>query len=450
MIKKLVRFSTLNPKTTILIIGFLTIPFISYLPKIQKEEDAWSFIPSDNPTKQLFYSVNDYFHLNDLIIVGIESEEDIFNQASLEKIQRLTNQFKSITIITEKHEGELREFINNTSGEIQLLLKEIQKEGISRDDIYEIANLEKLIKSQDQPFSKLLAWIEELRICLFPLEKVNSFFTVEHIKGTEYGLKVDPLIESVPETQENLAQVRDEAISNDLFDKVYVSSDRKSTMITLELAYPENEGIKQHPFTINSSRLSIVKVGRKRFIWEVTPLLWVLEREYSENDLKRLIPIVIVVIITLLFVFFRNLQGIYLPMAVVLTSVIWALGLISILKIKFTILGSVIPVVLIAIGTADAIHILTHYYGELRRGVDKESALRNTMDRMAKPVVITSLTTMVGFSSLAISEIPDIRYFGLFTAFGIFSAMIFSLTVMPAALTLLKSPIKEINIINRL
>jgi len=447
VINKLVKFSTLNPKTIILIIGLLTIPFLIYFPQIQKEENAWTFIPPDNPTKQLFYSVNDYFHLNDLIIVGIESEEDIFNQASLEKIQRLTNQFKSITIITEKQEGELREFINNTSGEIQLLLKEIQKEGISRDDIHEIANLEKLIKSQDQPFSKLVAWIEELRISLFPVEEVNSFFTVEHIKGTEYGLKVDPLIESVPETQEGLAQVRNEAIANDLFDKVYVSSDRKSTMITLELAYPENERNKTTPLYHKLKQSIDSESGPEKIYLGGTPLLWVLEREYSENDLNRLIPIVLVVIITLLFVFFRNLQGIYLTMAVVLTSVIWALGLISILGIKFTVLGSAIPVVLIAIGTADAIHILTHYYGELRRGVDKESALRNTMDRMAKPVVMTSLTTMVGFSSLAISEIADIRNFGLFTAFGIFSAMIFSLTVIPAALTLLKSPIQAGSII---
>ena len=420
----------------------LTIPFLIYFPKIQKEENAWTFIPPDNPTKQLFYSVNDYFHLNDLIIVSIESEENIFNQASLEKIQRLTNQFKLITIITEKQEGELRSFINNTSGEIQSLLTEIQKGGLSRNDIHEIATLEKLIKRQGQPFSKLIAWIEELRISLFPFEEVNSFFTVEHIKGTEYGLKVDPLIESVPETHENLAQVRDEAISNELFDKVYVSSDRKSTMITLELAYPENERNKTTPLYHKLKQIIDSENGPEKIYLGGTPLLWVLERECSENDLKHLIPIVIVVIIILLFVFFRNLQGIYLPMAIVLTSVIWALGLISILGIKFTILGSAIPVVLIAIGTADAIHILTHYYGELRCGVEKESALKKTMERMAKPVVLTSLTTMVGFSSLAISEIADIRNFGLFTSFGIFAAMIFSLTVMPAALTLLKSPVK--------
>ncbi len=220
-------------------------------------------------------------------------------------------------------------------------------------------------------------------------------------------------------------------------------------MITLELAYPENERNKTTLLYHKLKQVIDSEKGPEKIYLGGTPILWVLEREFSENDLKGLIPIVIGVIIILLFVFFRNFQGIYLPMAVVLTSVIWALGLISILQIKFTVLGSAIPVVLIAIGTADAIHILTHYYGELRHGADKETALKNTMNKMARPVVLTSLTTMVGFSSLAISEIGDIRNFGLFTAFGIFSAMIFSLTIMPAALTLLKSPIKEKYVITK-
>ena len=168
--------------------------FSHLFPKdTERRESMVVYPPPDNATKQLFYDVNDYFHLNDLSVVGIESEENIFNHTSLEKIQRLTNQFKSVTIITEKHEEELTEFINNTSDEIQLLLKEVHKKGISRDDIYVISNLEKLIKSQKQPFSKLTTFLENLRICLFPFEEVNRFFTAEHIKGTEYGLKVGSL-----------------------------------------------------------------------------------------------------------------------------------------------------------------------------------------------------------------------------------------------------------------
>jgi hydrophobe/amphiphile efflux-3 (HAE3) family protein len=443
LINKLVKHSILNPKTTILIIGLLTIPFIFYLPKLQMAKDAWANIPPNNVTKEFFYTVKEYFHLNDLIIIGIESEKNIFNYASLEKIQRLTDKFKSITSITNKQENELEELIDSTSGEIQSLLREIQKAGLSRDDIYELAKLEDLIKRQDKPDSKLSAWMEDLRLCLFPFKKVNSFFTIEHIKGTEYGLKVDPLIESLPDTPEDLTQVRKEAISNELFNKMYISLDERSTIIILELAFSESDMDRLRPLYFELKDIIDGEGGSEKLYLGGTPILWVLERELSEGDLKLLLPIVSVVIMALLFIFFRNMQGVYLPMAIVLTSVIWSLGLMSIFNIKLSIIGSAIPVVLIAIGTADAIHILTHYYGELKRGVNKKFALENTMDRMAKPVVMTSLTTMVGFGSLAASKLLMIRDFGIFTAFGIFIAMIFSLTVIPATLTLLRAPIKK-------
>ncbi len=121
-IKKLVKISILKPKATILIIGLLTILFCFFLLSLQREKDPWEIIPN-NGTKQYFYTIKDYYNLNDLIIIGVESQKNIFNQVSLEKIERLTNQVKSITIVSEKHETKLQEFIHNTSGEIHSILK---------------------------------------------------------------------------------------------------------------------------------------------------------------------------------------------------------------------------------------------------------------------------------------------------------------------------------------
>ena len=440
MIKKLVRFSTLKPKTTILIIGLLTIPFCFFLPNLQREKDPWEIIPSNNKTKHYFYTIKKYYNLNDLIIIGVESQENIFNLESLEKVERLTNQVKSITIVSEKYEAELQEFTNNTSGEIHSILKKIQIDGLTRNDILDLAELEDLIENQSQPYSRLVDWIEDVRMCLFPFKKVNSFFTVEHIKGTEYGLKIAPLIKNLPATPENLTQIQEEAISTKLFNKMYVSPDEKSTLLILELAFSESDMEKSIPLYYQLKDIVDSEQGLEKIHLGGTPILWVLQNEFIENDLLTLVPIVSVVIISLLFLYFRNVQGVLLPMAVVLTSIIWSMGLMSILNVRLSVIGTVIPVVLIAIGTADAIHILTHYYGKLMNTEDKKSAIESTMDRMGKPVVFTSLTTIAGFSSLAISKIWMIRDFGIFAAFGIFCAMIFSLTIIPAFLTILRVP----------
>lgn len=439
VIKKLVKISILKPKATILIIGLLTIIFCFFLPNLQREKDPWEIIPN-NEAKQYFYTIKDYYNLNDLIVIGVESQKTIFNQVPLEKVERLTNQVKAITIVSEKHETELQEFIHNTSGEINSILKKIQKDGLSRDDILDLADLEDLIKNQRQPFSKLIAWIDDVRTCLFPFKKVNSFFTVEHIKGTEYGLNVEPFIKNLPEASASLSQIQEEALSTELFNKMYVSQNEKSTLLILELAYSESDMEKSVPLYYKLKDIVDSEQGLEKIYLGGTPILWVLQNEFIEKDLFTLVPIVSVVIMALLFLYFRNIPGVFLPMAVVLTSVIWTMGLMSILNVRLSVVGTLIPVVLIAIGTADAIHILTHYYSKLMNTENKISAIENTMDRMGKPVVITSLTSIAGFSSLAISKIWMIRDFGIFAAFGVFCAMIFSLSIIPASLILLRVP----------
>jgi predicted RND superfamily exporter protein len=98
------------------------------------------------------------------------------------------------------------------------------------------------------------------------------------------------------------------------------------------------------------------------------------------------------------------------------------------------------PVILVAIGCADGIHIITEYYGRLSEGAEKRAAIIDTMEEISSPVVMTSLTSMAGFGSLVTSSLDPIREFGVFTAFGIFAAMVFSLTFIPAMMMILAPP----------
>ena len=98
------------------------------------------------------------------------------------------------------------------------------------------------------------------------------------------------------------------------------------------------------------------------------------------------------------------------------------------------------PVVLMAVGVADGIHILSRYYDELLEHPDISSsdAVIATMREMWRPVMLTSLTTAAGFLSFLTAAIVPIHYFGVFTGVGILVAMVFSLTFLPAMLSLLQ------------
>jgi hypothetical protein len=101
-----------------------------------------------------------------------------------------------------------------------------------------------------------------------------------------------------------------------------------------------------------------------------------------------------------------------------------------------------IPVMLIALGVADGIHLLTNLKEKMLENPDitTTGAINKMVKEMWKPVVMTSITTAVGFVSLLTSEVYPVKYFGLFTAFGVMAAMIFSLIFIPAGLKLFGLP----------
>lgn len=437
---KLIKFSILHPKTVILIMGLLTIPFLCYLPELKKEEDAWAIIPSGSQTKEYYHRIKERFNQNDLIIIGIETKGGIFNYDTLEKIKNLTDKLQDITLVTTKEEDELVRLISHASGEIRRLLVNIGRDGLARSDVYGLGKIEEYINQQEQLDIELKRWIDDLRVRLFPFRKVNSLFTIENLKGTEYGLSVAPLIKKLPESDEHLMQTEEDVLANDLFNNIFISSDVRSALIALELAFSESDMDLLRPLYYKIEDIIDSETGPEKIYLGGTPVLWFLEHKLLNKDFNFLFPIVFVAIMFLLLIFFKRLQGVYLPMMIVGVSVIWSLGLMSILNIKLSVIGNVIPVVLTATGTADAIHILFQYYGELTKGLPKKAALEKTMERLSKPVVMTSITTIAGFASLASSEIPMIRDFGIFTSIGIFIAMILSLTFVPAALTLSKDP----------
>ena len=162
--------------------------------------------------------------------------------------------------------------------------------------------------------------------------------------------------------------------------------------------------------------------------------------EEMEKDTALLFPLAILVMVGLLFVSFLTIRGILLPIAVVLLSVIVAMGAMVLLGFPMTTMSFIAPILLLAIGIADAIHVLNRYNEEIAKGGPKREAILSTMNEMKGPVVMTSLTTAVGFLSLISAFMVPQRHFGIVTAIGVLAAMVFSLLLIPAVMSLLKKP----------
>ncbi|MBI5062393.1 MAG: MMPL family transporter, partial [Desulfatitalea sp.] len=152
------------------------------------------------------------------------------------------------------------------------------------------------------------------------------------------------------------------------------------------------------------------------------------------QDVARLFPLVIGVVILFLFFSFRNLAGVLYPLLTVLMAVAWSIAAMSLLDVPLSAVGTAMPVLLVAVGSAYGIH-LVHYFALHHGGTAaRRPAVAATLDGTGWGVVLAGLTTVAGFASLASNSLVPLRAFGIFTALGVLFALLVSLVLIPALL----------------
>jgi len=165
------------------------------------------------------------------------------------------------------------------------------------------------------------------------------------------------------------------------------------------------------------------------------------------DDGATFTPLIFVSIFVLLFLLFRRISGAIIPLLVVGLTIIVVLSIQVLLGYKLNNFTANIPVFIVAIGIADAVHIYSVWSKYKVEGVENKEAVFETLSKNFQPIFLTSLTTAIGFLSLAISNIIPIKTLGLATSFAAILAFVLSIFYMPTLLLLIKnknSKIKKI------
>jgi predicted RND superfamily exporter protein len=271
-------------------------------------------------------------------------------------------------------------------------------------------------------------------------EDVKSISTMDNIVGTEQGIDVVPLMEEVPTTAAELEQLKRNIYGNEMFVGWLVSDDGTAATIMAKV----DDAHETQILAYREARQLIAREqgGGDRIYLAGNPALEATFVDYITANTKRMLPIIITVIIAMLYILFGSVRGVVLPLLVVLASAVWCMGFMGMLGIPAYDLTTLTPVILIAMGSANGIHILNRYYEEARKNssCDRSEVVVETMLTIWPPIVMTSLTTAIGFGSLLTSRLVPIQCFGAFTGVGIMCALLFSLTFIPAGLMLVGLP----------
>ncbi len=290
---------------------------------------------------------------------------------------------------------------------------------IKCDEVFTHRNLEIIKKLSDE--------IEKID----NVKTVTSLTTVNDTIGEDEFFYVEPLVKDVPTDPKELAEIKKRALRNPLFTKNIISTDGRTACINVETEDVRgDDGIFREKLVIAMEQLieKYVPEDLDAHIGGAIPLEYYYAIHMQE-DLKRFLPFVFGLMITILLLTFRKWRIVLMPLAVVSVSLLYTMATMWPMGLKINNVTVIIPPIILAIAIADSVHFVS---SALSYGInDRRELIRKTMDHLLVPCFLTTITTAFGFASLMVSRSPAIKQLGQVASIGVILAFIVTFTLLP-------------------
>jgi len=271
---------------------------------------------------------------------------------------------------------------------------------------------------------------------------VVAITNVANVRGNEDGIDIRPFVKDIPTDPAALAALKAEALGNPIYAGNLVSKDARTAAIVVEfLDFKDSDfidkGIDDQIDTIAREEAGPVEVY-------VTggPHLKVAQIRYQLGDLRVSLPLMIAALAVVLGLSFRTLRGVVLPLVAVIVALVWTLGFEAWLGNELTITTLLVPPMLMILGVAYSVHVISEYYDIMRE--DRTATSGHVVERSLEGVflaaVLTAGTTAAGFLSEVLTPIEAIQDFGYMAVVGVIFTFLVSLTLTPALLAILPRP----------
>ncbi len=290
-----------------------------------------------------------------------------------------------------------------------------------------------------------LALLEEIHYQLEDsdfAEKVDSIFNVTNIKFVDGALSASPVIDLLPDTREEAEKARDLALTNDLLVRSYLSEtgDVISLVVSLYRSDPKDTTYQKRIY----NRIEEILAPAKDHFEIVTqlggPRVFQDTKVTIMQDGTLLLPIATLVLVCTIALFLRNSFAVWVPLAPGFISIICTLGAMGWLGLPINSIGVIIPLVIIVVGATEDIHMLTGYYEGLSAcpleapEERRPWAIRFMAKHVGIPVLLTTVTTFLGFLSNGLHDIVLIRDAAYGMAMGIFFNGLLTILLIPLIL----------------
>ncbi|WP_291883217.1 RND family transporter [Maricaulis sp.] len=271
--------------------------------------------------------------------------------------------------------------------------------------------------------------------------RVDSITNFQHTWADGDNLIVEDLVRGARTLSDTeLSERSAVALNEPLLRNQLITEDASVTAINIVLQYPEESAMEV------PEAVAVVRALRDRIEADYPDIdialsgVSMMNNAFMESgmgDMAKLIPLMYLVLLAIMMVAIRSVSGTVATLFLILFSSIVSMGSAGFLAIGLTPVSASAPTIVLTLAIADSIHILMSMRQRMRDGLPKRDAIVDAVRINFLAVTITSLTTIIGFMALNLSDAPPFGHLGTMTAIGIAAAWLLSITFLPAIVSVL-------------
>lgn len=390
---------------TLLLILFLVGGLASQLPKLVMDTSTEGFLHDEDPALLAYNKFREQFGRDELVLLTIQGK-DVFDLQFLKKLQQLH-----------------RELTDNT------------------------------------PY----------------LDDITSLINARNTRGAKGELLVEDLLEKWPQNEKELAAIKQRAMANPTYRNMLLSEDGTITTVVLKTdAFVAEQGLddalagfdteaapatERKPLSDAQNSEVVAKINDIAKKYQAddfklyvagTPVVTDYLKKSMQQNIRKFMGMALLAIALILFLLFRRLSGVFLPLLTVILSLLSTLGVMGMAGIPIKLPTQILPSFLLAVGVGASVHLLAVFFQRLQllhegketteSSSHKEAAISYALGHSGLAIVMTSLTTAAGLASFAGADIAPISDLGIVASLGVLIALIYTLVLTPALMAIL--PIK--------
>ncbi|EJL7829505.1 MMPL family transporter [Vibrio vulnificus] len=272
--------------------------------------------------------------------------------------------------------------------------------------------------------------------------RVDSLANYQHTEAVDDDLLVEDLLyQSYPLTAERIAKVRAVAMSEPLLVNTLVSEKGDVAVINITMQMPGvdetaevNEVVAYVEQMLSHYRavypdVTIYKAG-----------IIAMNHSFAmaaQNDSATLVPTMLLVILVFLTLMLRSFLSVLATLVVIIGAIVATLGIVGWAGMFLHVASVNVPTLIMTLAVADCVHVIASMRHFMRQGMPKSQAIHRSVTLNFVPIIITSVTTAIGFLMMNMSDSPVLRDFGNLSALGVMIACVLSVSLLPALLNLL-------------